>query len=55
MELTVAIETRISVREFTNDPVNISDIREIIRLAGYAPSINNYQPWKYYIISNKTY
>lgn len=52
MELATAIETRTSVREFTSEPLNPDDIREIIRLAGLAPSINSYQPWKYYIISN---
>ncbi len=53
MELTKAIESRVSVRNFSDDPVEMDDIYEIIRLAGLAPSINNYQPWKYYIITNK--
>lgn len=53
MELTKVIESRISVRNFSSDPVDLNDIREIIRLAGLAPSINNYQPWKYYIITNR--
>lgn len=52
MELKTAIETRHSVREFRDDPVEQEHIREIIRLAGLAPSINNYQPWRYYIITN---
>jgi nitroreductase len=53
MDLITAIETRTSIREFDNSPVDLSDIREIIRLAGLAPSINNYQPWHYLIIINK--
>lgn len=53
MDLTTAIEKRISIRKFSNESVNIEDIKEIIRLAGLAPSINNYQPWKYYIITNR--
>jgi nitroreductase len=53
MDLTKAIESRTSIREFDKAPVEISDIREIIRLAGLAPSINNYQPWKYYVITNQ--
>jgi nitroreductase len=53
MDLKKAIESRTSIRKFSDAPVDISDIREIVRLAGYAPSINNYQPWKYYIIYNK--
>lgn len=53
MELIKVIENRASVRNFSEDQVDLNDIREIIRLAGLAPSINNYQPWKYYIISNR--
>ena len=53
MDLITAIENRTSVRKFSDDPLDIKDIREIIRLAGLAPSINNYQPWKYYIITNR--
>lgn len=52
MELTKAIESRVSVRKFSDETVDMDDIREIIRLAGLAPSISNYQPWKYYIITN---
>ena len=53
MELIQAIEIRTSVREFRDEEVDINDIREIIRLAGLAPSMDNYQPWKYYIITNR--
>ena len=52
MDLKIAIESRRSIREFKDEPVDIGDIREIIRLAGMAPSINNYQPWKYYAVTN---
>lgn len=53
MDLVTAIEKRISVREFSEEPVDITDMKEIIRLAGLAPSIGNLQPWKYYLISNR--
>jgi nitroreductase len=53
MDLIAAIETRTSIREFRDELVDMDDIREIIRLAGLAPSVNNYQPWKYYIITQK--
>lgn len=29
------------------------DLKEMVRLAGLAPSVNNYQPWKYIAITNK--
>lgn len=53
MELKTAIEKRSSIREFKSYAVNMDDVKEIIRMAGLAPSINNYQPWKYYIITNR--
>jgi nitroreductase len=53
MDLVNAIESRVSIRDFSDEPVNIDDVREIIRLAGLAPSVNNYQPWKYIIITNR--
>lgn len=53
MELKHAIETRTSTRTFLNEPVPVSDLKELVRLAGLAPSVNNYQPWLFYAISNK--
>ena len=53
MELKEAIEKRTSIRNFSDETVDINDIREMIRLAGLAPSVNNFQPWKYIVITNK--
>lgn len=53
MDLATVIEARKSIREFSSEPVSLQDIKEIIRLAGLAPSINSYQPWKYFIICNR--
>jgi nitroreductase len=53
MELIQAIENRVSIRSFTAEAVGKETLREIIRRAGMAPSINNSQPWKFLIISNK--
>jgi len=53
MELKDVIENRTSVRSFTKEPVNIDDIKEMVRLAAHAPSVNNYQPWKFIAITNK--
>lgn len=52
MELKAAIEARTSVRNFSDEPVNMDDIKEMVRLAGLAPSVNNYQPWRYIAITN---
>ena len=53
MELIQAIENRVSIRSFTAEAVSRETLREIIRRAGMAPSINNSQPWKFLVISNK--
>jgi len=53
MELKEVIEKRTSVREFTGELIPIDDLKEIIRRASLAPSINNSQPWKYYVITDK--
>lgn len=52
MELKAVIEKRASIRMFTEEPVAIDDIKEMIRRAGLAPSINNSQPWKFIAITN---
>jgi nitroreductase len=53
MELKAALEARTSIRIFTNEKIDLRDIREMVRLAGLAPSVNNYQPWRYIAISNR--
>lgn len=53
MELRAAIEARTSVRVFRDEKISMSDVREIVRLAGLAPSVNNFQPWRYIAILNK--
>jgi nitroreductase len=53
MELKSAIEARTSIRIFSDEKVNLDDIKEMVRLAGLAPSVNNYQPWRYIAIFNR--
>ncbi|MBS4032935.1 MAG: nitroreductase family protein [Ignavibacterium sp.] len=52
MELKAVIEKRASIRMFTEEPVPSEDIKEMIRRAGLAPSINNSQPWSFIAITN---
>jgi len=53
MELVHAIETRVSVRSFTAEKIKSEDLKELVRRAGLAPSINNSQPWKFLVITNQ--
>jgi nitroreductase len=53
MDLKEAIEKRTSVRQFGAEPVKREDLQEMVRMAAMAPSMNNFQPWKFYIITNR--
>jgi nitroreductase len=51
MEFRDLVESRVSVRQFAADPIPASDVREMVRLAGLAPSPNNSQPWQFVAVS----
>jgi len=53
MELRNVIESRASVREFSTEEVCNDDLREMVRLAHLAPSVNNSQPWRFVAIKNR--
>lgn len=53
MELKDVIEARASVRRFTDEEVCNDDLREMVRLAHLAPSVNNSQPWRFIAIKNR--
>ncbi len=53
MELKTAIEERTSVRSFTSEAIPVEVLRELARRGSYAPSVNNYQPWRFVAITNK--
>jgi nitroreductase len=44
-----AIEARHSVRRYKPTPIAAEDLREIVRLAGLAPSAWNLQPWRFVV------
>lgn len=54
MELKEAIKKRASIRTFKDDPIPVEDLRELVQMGGQAPSVNNYQPWTFYAITNKS-
>ena len=54
MELKDIIEKRTSIRNFMDEAIPLEDLKELVRRGGLAPSVNNYQPWKFYAITNKT-
>lgn len=54
MDFMKVIETRQSIRKFTNDDVSVKDLMEMTKAAGMAPSGKNIQNWHFVIIKNKT-
>ncbi|EOS56214.1 nitroreductase family protein [Paenibacillus barengoltzii] len=46
------LQTRRSIREFTQEPVSISDIEDLIDCARYAPSDTNSQTWEFIVVMN---
>jgi nitroreductase len=53
MEFRELVQQRSSVRHFRPDAVPVDDIREMVRVAGLAPSPNNSQPWRFIAVTNK--
>ena len=49
-----AINTRMSARAFTQQPVTREQITELLALASRAPSGTNTQPWKVYVLQGET-
>ena len=49
-----AIYLRSSVRQYTDEPVDIRDIEKLMRAAMAAPSAVNQQPWEFYIARDET-
>ncbi len=53
MNVSQAMERRISVRAFRPDPVEGQMVREILEAAGRAPSGGNLQPWRVYALAGE--
>ncbi len=54
MNIKEGIEKRFSVRAFTNEVPDKDKIKEILKLAGSAPSGGNIQPWKVYVLNEES-
>ena len=47
-----AIYKRRSIREYTEEPVKLEELREIVKAGAWAPSGLNNQPWRFVLITN---
>lgn len=48
------VETRHSIRHFSDKPVELERVEDAVKLAQYTPSACNRQGWKTYIVKDKT-
>ena len=46
------IYTRVSIRRFTDEPVEEEKLQAILRAAMQAPSAGKQQPWEFYIVTD---
>jgi nitroreductase len=53
MEFKDVAQKRTSVRNFTDEKVNIDDLKDMIRLAGTAPCISGEETWRFIAVTNK--
>lgn len=53
MEVFDCIKTRRSVRNYTDQPIDKTDIDKIVEAAIWTPSGKNGRPWKFKVILNK--
>lgn len=54
MNVTQAVEARISVRAFENKPVADDLLRELLTKSARAPSGGNLQPWRVYVVNGES-
>ena len=54
MDVSEAVDSRLSVREFLKDPVEDQLIKELLEKSSRSASGGNLQPWKIYVINNET-
>jgi nitroreductase len=52
LTVTEAAEARRSIRKYREQAVPAGDLREILRVAGLAPSAFNVQPWRFVVVED---
>lgn len=53
MKFLALNKKRHAIRQFTDQPVDLKDLRTAIEIATLAPSAHNMQPWKFVIVRDK--
>lgn len=53
METLEAIKRRVSVRQYTDEPLSEDEVQAILKAGFSAPSALNKQPWAFYVLESK--
>ncbi len=53
MSISELVEARTSTRTFSDAPIPLDDVRELVRLATLAPNVANAQPWRFVAVANR--
>ena len=53
MDVYEAIESRASVRDFTDEDVPSSTVKNFLETAVRAPTAGNLQPWRFYVVRDR--
>lgn len=53
MDFIDVAQRRTSIRSFSERSVDRNTLREICRVGGLAPSVNNFQPWRFVAVTNR--
>lgn len=53
MDFIDVAQLRTSVRSFSDEGISRDTLREMCRIGGLAPSVNNFQPWRFVAVTNK--
>lgn len=54
MKVSKAVENRNSVRDFLSNPISNNTIKELLIKASRSPSGGNLQPWRIYVLNEKS-
>ncbi|MEW5958127.1 MAG: nitroreductase family protein [Chloroflexota bacterium] len=54
MNIAELIKTRRAIRRYQDKPVSRAQIRQLLELAGWAPSAHNRQPWRFAVLTRST-
>ena len=53
MSVYDVVRSRLTVREFTDDPVPDEVVEKLLTAAQWAPSSRNLQPWHFIVVRDK--